>query len=184
MWKISGPPATVAHLGNYIQGYQHDIHIEDCICDQFPRGPHIAGHLGQMGVCQLAPKRPIFKYLNNFFTKFKFKGGQFHEKNCQLLFFRPKIVGHFDKKGSANLPNWSQFLSFSTISCKKSKLKGIRLIKKCQFMYMGSLNAGRFKQKGVSAEIPIHPEWTNFEFFSTISCTKPKYKEIIFYVKN
>ena len=35
MWHISGPPVTVAHLGNFIQGYLHDIHIEDCICDQF-----------------------------------------------------------------------------------------------------------------------------------------------------
>ena len=29
-------PATFAHLGNYIQGYINDIHIEYCISDQFP----------------------------------------------------------------------------------------------------------------------------------------------------
>ena len=33
---MSGPPATDAHLGNYIQGYLHDIHIEDGIWDEFP----------------------------------------------------------------------------------------------------------------------------------------------------
>ena len=88
LWQISGPSATVAYLGNYILGYRHDIHIEDCICDQFPDeisikegqfyeknwpshvlGPHIAGHLGKMGFSQLYPNRPTLKFLNNYLYK-------------------------------------------------------------------------------------------------------------------
>ena len=33
---ISGPPSIVVYLGNSIYEYILDIHIVDCICNQFP----------------------------------------------------------------------------------------------------------------------------------------------------
>ena len=48
-------------------------------------------------------------------------------------------------------------------------------------MYFGPYNAGRFKQMGVSAN---RPTMDKFRIFSTISSTKSKSKEGIFYVKH
>ena len=66
-------------------------------------GPHIAGHLGQMGVSQLALNGPISKFLNKIYTKSKLKEGRFFEKNCQLMYFGPPLKKnmnvslHFEK---------------------------------------------------------------------------------------
>ena len=59
MWQISGSPVTVDHFGNYIQGYLHDIHIEDCICDQFPDKIPIKGGQFSKKNCQLMYWGPV-----------------------------------------------------------------------------------------------------------------------------
>ena len=61
-------------------------------------GPHIAGHLGQMGVCQLAPNGPILKFLNNFIFKIQspcLRTGQ--------IWADPNSFDHFQFKNQKNL---------------------------------------------------------------------------------
>ena len=78
------------------------------------------------------------------------------------------LGNHFGQIGGpANQPKVNQFGNFTTISCKKCKLKGaLFLAENCQLMYLGPNNAGRFGQMGMSANRlnwgPISKYFNNF----------------------
>ncbi len=79
-------------------------------------------------------KRPTMNRFANFstfyYTKSKFEGGPFYEKNCQLMYLGPYSAGRFGPIGvSANQPKFDQFWLLRTFSCTKSKLRHIFLPK-------------------------------------------------------
>ena len=71
VWQISGPPATVAHMGNYILGDLHDF--------------------GQIGGLPISPKWTNFEILQQFHL-------QNQNWIWQLMYLGPHIVCCFDKK--------------------------------------------------------------------------------------
>ena len=103
-------------------------------------------------------------FLPIFNTESKFKGGLFYTKKCQLLSLGTHIVGRFGKmRVSANRPRMDQIENFSKPFSTKSKLKGDRFHEKnCQLVYLGSLNAGHFKQIGDVCQST--KKRTNFDF--------------------
>ena len=77
--QISGSPVTVDHFGNYIQGYLHDIHIEDCICDQFPHD-----------------------FSTNLIQNPNLKGVSFKKKIANSCIWGPILWAILTKNGSSN----------------------------------------------------------------------------------
>ena len=91
MWQILGPPGTVARLGNYILGYLHDIHIEDCI------GQNEGGSANK-------PKQDYLKLTRISCIHLKLKA-IFLMKNSKLKYIKPQFAGLLGKiAGSAKFP--------------------------------------------------------------------------------
>ena len=60
----------------------------------------IGGCFGHIGGSANRPTIDQFEHFSTFsYTKAKFKGGQFYEKNCQLMYLRPHFAGCFEKRG-------------------------------------------------------------------------------------
>ena len=73
---MSGPPATVAQLGNYIfNKYLHNIHIGDCI----------GQNKGDLPLCQ---NKTNLKFYQNLVYKFEIVGSLCLEKNCKLKYLK------------------------------------------------------------------------------------------------
>ena len=65
-------------------------------CQLMYLGPYNAGRFRQMGVSANRPKLDQFWCLRTFsYTKSKFKGGIFYEKNCHLILLGPHVAGRF-----------------------------------------------------------------------------------------
>ena len=80
-------------------------------CQLLYFGPHIVGRFEHNGGSTDLPTMDRFEIFSFFYhTKSEFKGGLFYEKNCQLMYLRPHIVGRFGHiGGSANRPRIVQF---------------------------------------------------------------------------
>ena len=61
-------------------------------------GPYIAGRFGHIGGSANRPRIVQFSNFRTFsYIKFKFKGGLFYAKNCQLMYLGPHFAGRFEK---------------------------------------------------------------------------------------
>ena len=98
MWQISGPPLTVACMGNNVSEELHDF--------KQIGGPPISPKWTKVDIVQQFPAQIL-----------NLKGVS------QLLYLKPHNVGHFEKTRSANPLRKDQFQKISTISCSKSKLE-------------------------------------------------------------
>ena len=112
-------------------------------------GNYILGHLHGFGQMLGSANWPNIDQFGNFktisSTKCKLKGSLFMPKNWVHIW-----ESHFGQL--------AQFQKFSTISCIKSKLKGVSFMKKLLTQIWAISN-----KQGC---LPIHPKWTNFEFFN------------------
>ena len=146
-------------------------------------GPHIAGHLEKMGVCQLAPNGPIINIVNNFFIQNpKLKGVSCMEKLPTPVFGAPHCGPFRQKRGLPMGPEWTNFKTISTISGTKSRLQWSPFYhKNCQLMYSGLHNVGCFEQMGVPAN---RPKMDQFCIFVHFLVQNQKSSRGIFYGKN
>jgi hypothetical protein len=131
-WKIGSLPigqtkmdrfenfSTISYTISKLKGGQFNgKNANSCIL-----GPILWAVLNILGGSTNRPR--IVQFWNSWtisYTKSKFKGGPFYEKNCQLMFLKPHFGGRFEKWGvrSANRPTMNRFANFSTLFFTKSK---------------------------------------------------------------
>jgi hypothetical protein len=83
------------------------------------------------GVYKLAKNCLILKFRNIFYTKSKFKGGPFYEKNCHLTYIRPHCGGPFWKMGGLPIgPERTDLKIFQHFLTQKQNKKGVCSMKK------------------------------------------------------
>ena len=83
------------------------------------------------------------------YTKSKFKGGPFYEKNCQLMYLRPHFGGRFEKWGVCQSAlNWPIWKFFNIFLHKIRIERGSVLWKKLPTHVFGALQCGPFWTNG------------------------------------
>lgn len=129
-----------------------------------------------------ANRPKIVQFLNFrplFYSKSKFKGGPFYEKNCQLMYLRPHFAGRFDKRGVCQSANNGPFWKICNFFLHKIRIqRGSVLRKNLLTHVLTALLCGPiWTSGGVGQSAQTGPILT-FENF------KKKFKGGIFYEKN
>ena len=167
MWQISGPPATVAYLGNYIHikiSQDTNFNFYEKNCQFIVWGPKLQAVRRNRG----SANRPKMDQFENFSiiycTKSKLKGGQFYEKNANSCILGPILWAVLDilRGVCQSAHNWPIWKFLNNFLHKIQIQKGSVLCKKSPTHVFEATFCGPFWKMG---GLPIGPELTDLKVF-------------------
>ena len=118
------------HILYKIQIERGTVELKKCQLLYF--GAHIVGRFGHIGGSANRPTIDRFeKFWTISYTKYKFTGGPFYEKNCQLMYLMPHFAGRFWKMGGLPIgPESADLKNFHLFITQNQNLEGVCFMKK------------------------------------------------------